>query len=87
MKTTAPEFRLRYIIHAIIYALGFTTPWNHWLHLDTIRIWQYLAAQPYRLGWLSFNAATIAVLVIGTLCALAAALLRYHGPQPISTHP
>ena len=43
MKATALEFRFRYLIHAIIYALGFTTPWNHWLHLDSIRTWQLLA--------------------------------------------
>ena len=76
LKATAPEFRFRFLIHAIIYALGFTTPWNHWLHLDTIRTWQWLAAWPSRSGWLSFQSATIAVLIVGILCALIAAWLR-----------
>ena len=76
LKATAPEFRFRFLIHAIIYALGFTTPWNHWLHLDTIRTWQWIAAWPSRSGWLSFQSATIAVLIVGILCALIAAWLR-----------
>src|SRR5580698_10720473 len=76
LKATAPEFRFRFLIHAIIYALGFTTPWNHWLHLDTIRTWQWIAAWPSRSGWLSFQSATIAVLIVGILCAVIAAWLR-----------
>ena len=76
MKATALEFRFRFIIHAIIYLLGFTTPWNKWLHLDSIRTWQWVAAWPSRSGWLSFQSATIAVLIFGILCALVAASLR-----------
>ncbi len=76
MKASALEFRFRYLIHTIVYVLGFTTPWNIWLHLDTVRTWQWLAAWLSRMGWLSFNAATITVLVLGTLFALAGASLR-----------
>jgi protein-S-isoprenylcysteine O-methyltransferase Ste14 len=76
MKATAFEFRFRFFIHAVIYLLGFTTPWNKWLHLDSIRTWQWLAAIPSRSGWLSFQSATVAVLIFGILCALIAALLR-----------
>jgi protein-S-isoprenylcysteine O-methyltransferase Ste14 len=76
LKASAFEFRFRFLLHAIIYVVGFTAPWNYWLHLDTIRTWQYLAALPSRAGWLSFSAATNAVLILGILCALAAALLR-----------
>ena len=76
MKATAIEFRFRFLIHAVIYALGFTTPWNRWLHLDSIRTWQWLAALPSRAGWLSFQSATVAVLIFGIICALIAAFLR-----------
>jgi len=76
MKATALEFRLRFLIHSVVYTLGFTTPWNRWLHLDTVRTWQWLAAWLSRMGWLSFSAATVAVLVMGTLFALAGAGLR-----------
>jgi protein-S-isoprenylcysteine O-methyltransferase Ste14 len=79
MKASALEFRFRYLIHAIVYGLGFTTPWNIWLHLDTVRTWQWLAAWLSRMGWLSFSAATVTVLVLGTLVALVAALLRTWG--------
>jgi protein-S-isoprenylcysteine O-methyltransferase Ste14 len=76
MKATAFEFRFRFFILAAIYLLGFTTPWNKWLHLDSIRTWQWIAAWPSRSGWLSFQSATIAVLIFGILCALIAASLR-----------
>jgi protein-S-isoprenylcysteine O-methyltransferase Ste14 len=77
MKATALEFRLRYLIHWVIYILGFTAPWDHLLHLDAGRSsWLLLAAWPARNHWLTFSAATIALLLTGALCALAAALLR-----------
>jgi protein-S-isoprenylcysteine O-methyltransferase Ste14 len=76
MKATALEFRLRFLLGVIIYVLGFIAPWNSFLHLDSIRTWQYLAAWPARTGWLGFSAATIAVLILGILCALTGAFLR-----------
>ena len=76
MKATPFEFHLRYLIHTILYVLGFWAPWNYLFHWDTIRTWQLLAAWPARSGWLSFSASTIAVLLLGTLCVFAAALLR-----------
>jgi protein-S-isoprenylcysteine O-methyltransferase Ste14 len=79
MKATALEFRLRFLLGVIIYVLGFIAPWNSLLHLDSIRTWQFLAAWPARSGWIGFSAATIAVLVLGILCALAGAFLRTWG--------
>ena len=79
MKATALEFRLRFLIGVVIYVLGFIAPWNSLLHLDSIRTWQYLAAWPARSGWLSFSSATIMVLVLGILCAVAGAFLRTWG--------
>jgi protein-S-isoprenylcysteine O-methyltransferase Ste14 len=79
MKATALEFRLRFLLGLIIYVLGFIAPWNIFLHLDSIRTWQFLAAWPARTGWLGFSAATIAVLTIGILCALTGAFLRTWG--------
>jgi protein-S-isoprenylcysteine O-methyltransferase Ste14 len=90
MKASALEFRLRFLIHAVIYLLGFTAPWNSLLHLDSIRTWQFLAAWPARSGWISFSATTIAVLILGILCALVAAWLRtwgsaYLGPSVVQS--
>src|ERR1700735_4050564 len=79
MKATALEFRFRFLIHAVIFLLGFTAPWNNWLHLDSIRTWQFLAAWPARSGWIGFSAATILVLVLGIFCASVGAFLRTWG--------
>ena len=79
MRASSLEFRLRYLIHGAIYILGFTTPWNAWLHLDTVRTWQWLAAQLARTGWMNFSTSTIAVLVTAIVVALAGALLRTWG--------
>ena len=77
MKATPLEFRFRYIIHGIIYTLGFTAPWNYFLHLDHDRTaWLLLASWPSSHHWISFTAATIAILIAGILCTLAAASLR-----------
>jgi protein-S-isoprenylcysteine O-methyltransferase Ste14 len=88
MKATPLEFRFRFLILTVIFALGFIAPWNYWLHLDSIRTWQLLAAWPARSGWLSFSTATIVVLLLGIVCALAGALLRtwasaYLGPSVV----
>ncbi len=79
MKATALEFRFRYLIHAVIYVLGFVAPWDRWLHLDTVRTWQWLASWPARLDWMSFSASTNAVLALGVVFALAGAALRTWG--------
>ena len=84
MKASAFEFRFRFFIIAAIYALGFTAPWNYWLHLDSIRTWQLLASWPARSGLLNFSAATIVVLLLGILCAFAGALLRTWGTAYLS---
>ena len=86
MKATPIEFRFRFLILAVIYLLGFVAPWDQWLHLDSIRTWQLVASWPTRAGWLSFNTATIVVLVLGIIWALAGAILRtwataYLGPS------
>jgi protein-S-isoprenylcysteine O-methyltransferase Ste14 len=84
MKATPFEFRFRFLILAVIYVLGFIAPWNYWLHLDSIRTWQLLAAWPARSGWLSFSTATIVVLLLGIVWALKGAFLRTWGTAYLS---
>jgi protein-S-isoprenylcysteine O-methyltransferase Ste14 len=84
MKASALEFRFRFLVFAIIFVLGFAAPWNYWLHLDSIRTWQLLAAWPARSGWISFSTATIIVLLIGIVCALKGAFLRTWGTAYLS---
>jgi protein-S-isoprenylcysteine O-methyltransferase Ste14 len=84
MKATPLEFRFRFFILAAIYLLGFTAPWNYWLHLDSIRTWQLLAAWPARSGWISFSTATIVVLLLGIVWSLKGAFLRTWGTAYLS---
>lgn len=92
MKATPFEFRFRFFIHAIIYCLGFITPWNRWLHLDSAgpnaHVWGTLAAKLSALkpGALGIATAFNLILVAGILFILAAAFLRtwaaaYLGPS------
>src|ERR1700737_1902964 len=76
MKATALDFRFRYLLQLVIYAIGFTAPWNLFLHYDTIRTWQLLAATLARAGWLGFSAATLSVLGAGIALAFVAAAVR-----------
>jgi protein-S-isoprenylcysteine O-methyltransferase Ste14 len=84
MKVMPFEFRFRFFILAAIYVLGFAAPWNYWLHLDSIRTWQIIAAWPARRGWISFSSATIVVLLLGIVCALVGAFLRTWGTAYLS---
>jgi protein-S-isoprenylcysteine O-methyltransferase Ste14 len=88
MKASTLEFRFRFLIIAVIYFLGFAAPWNYWLHVDSIRTWQLLAAWPARSGWIGFSTATILVLLLGILFAFLGAFLRtwataYIGPSVV----
>jgi protein-S-isoprenylcysteine O-methyltransferase Ste14 len=77
MKVTPLEFRLRLFVYLIVYFLGFTAPWERFLHLDRNRtLWLWLASRLGSTHWLSFTAATVIVLIAGILCAVVAASLR-----------
>jgi protein-S-isoprenylcysteine O-methyltransferase Ste14 len=92
MKATPLEFRFRFLILAIIYFLGFVTPWNYWLHLESAgpnaHVWGTLAAKlaMLKLGSLNIATAFNLLLLVGILCALLGAFLRtwataYLGPS------
>jgi protein-S-isoprenylcysteine O-methyltransferase Ste14 len=82
MKATPFEFRFRFLIHAVIYLLGFTVPWNKWLPIDpqgpNAHTWGTLAAKLSALNPAAFNILTVFnnLLILGILFALAAAILR-----------
>ena len=77
MKATTFEFRFRFLIHVVIYVLGFLAPWDRLLgNSSSLSTWLLLAGYVARNGWISFSAATIALLVLGIVCALVAAALR-----------
>lgn len=85
MKATGFEFRFRFLIHFVIILLGFTTPWNRWLHVDSsgpnAHVWGTLAAylSMVKPGALNIATAFNLLLAAGILCALAAAGLRTWG--------
>ena len=82
MKATAFEFRFRFLIHAAIFILAFSVPWDRWLHLDSpgvnAHVWGTLSAHLAMLapGTLSIGSAFNLLLILGGLCALASASLR-----------
>jgi len=79
MKASALIFRFRFLVHVVLFVLGFWTPWDHPVPLAMDRngtTWLQLASWFARNHWLSFTDATIGLLAVGTLCALAGAILR-----------
>ena len=48
MKASSLEFRFRFLIHFVLVLLGFTAPWNQWLHVDSsgpnAHVWGTLSA-------------------------------------------
>jgi len=79
MKATPFEYRFRFALHAVIYALGFTAPWNFWLHLDSsgmqAHVWEYLASKLGHgtLAWFEL------LLIVGIVLAALGAFLRTWG--------
>lgn len=83
MGATEFEYRHRYLLHAVLYALGFVAPWNFWLHLDpagpNAHSWGLLAANLAQLGLGSFAVAFQGLLLLAVGCAVAGAFLRTWG--------
>ncbi|QHN05234.1 isoprenylcysteine carboxylmethyltransferase family protein [Granulicella sp. WH15] len=89
MKASAFEFRIRYLLHLVIYGLGFTAPWNHWLHLDppgpNAHVWGILAATMPKAGIGSIGSAFDVLLGLGIAFALLGAGLRTWGAAYLGT--
>lgn len=79
MGATSVEYRLRFLLHAVIIALGFWAPWCEPLHWTRMTTWLVLASWMSRAGWLSISAATYAVLVVAILLVTLGAWLRVWG--------
>ena len=85
MSATPFEYRFRFWIHALIYILGFTAPWL-FLHslagvpgFTTSSTWLVISTALTKQGWLAFDAATVALLVIALLLTGLGAWLRVWG--------
>jgi protein-S-isoprenylcysteine O-methyltransferase Ste14 len=79
MKATPFEFRFRFIIHAILYTLGFWAPWDLAWHLDptgpNVHTWGLLAAKLTHGTLAGFDF----LLACAILCAALGAFLRIWG--------
>ena len=79
MRASAFEYRFRYILHGVIYILGFWAPWLLGMNVRRDYTWQTgmnaLAAN----GWMTFGAAAILLLSIAIAFAAAGAFLRTWG--------
>jgi len=82
-RATAFEYRFRFILHSVIFLLGFTAPWNYALHTDpsgpNAHLWGVLAADVARLGVGNFTTSFNILLGIGIACAVIGATLRTWG--------
>jgi protein-S-isoprenylcysteine O-methyltransferase Ste14 len=90
MKATRWEYRLRMLVHGVLFALGFGAPWMYlterywpqlaeavkWEHKST---WLVLSSQLARHGWLSFSAAVNALLIVALVFTLLGAWFRVWG--------
>jgi len=79
MKATALEYRFRFIVHAVIFTLGFWAPWCEPLGWTRLRTWLVLSSWLSRTGWLSFVGATNAVLIAAIVFVALGAWLRVWG--------
>ena len=87
-KASSFEYRFRFILHAIIYILGFWSPWLYWgnaLNLTDKSTWLVLSSDLARTGWLGFGESTIAVLVLALILTGLGAWLRTWGTAYVST--
>lgn len=82
MQATRFEYRFRFAIHAIIYTLGFLSPWVYWgnvFGLTAQTTWLNLSALIARSGALNFTAAAMLVLVLALIFTGLGAWMRTWG--------
>ena len=82
-KASEYEYRFRYLLHLVIFVLGFTAPWNNVLHLDppgpNAHVWGLLAVNLTQAGVGSLMAAFNVLLSVAIVLAVAGAFLRTWG--------
>jgi len=82
-KASALEYRFRFLLHVVIYTLGFAAPWDYALHLDptgpNAHLWGSLAVQLSRLGAGDIATAFHLLLEMGIAVAIAGAWFRTWG--------
>jgi protein-S-isoprenylcysteine O-methyltransferase Ste14 len=80
MRASAIEFRLRYVIIAVLITMGFWSPWIEAWGLGQRRsVLAWLALELTRMGVAQFRTAAALAIVTGTLVAALAVVLRVWG--------
>lgn len=85
MKATRFEYRFRFWIHVLIYLLGFLAPWTYWTssnlgtQANAEPLWLELSTLLFRQGWLTYNAAVLALLAAALVFTGLGAWLRVWG--------
>lgn len=83
MKATAFEYRHRYLLHTILYALGIVAPWNYLFHLDpkgaNAHVWGTLAVDLTQIGVPSIAIAFKLLLILAIASATLGGVLRMWG--------
>ena len=79
MRATAPEYRFRFVLHGLIFGLGFWAPWHRSMSVQNHSGWFQLANVLSRPHYQYFANAWNGILVGMVLFALAGAALRVWG--------
>ena len=85
MKASALEYRFRFAIHALLYVLGFWSPWLYLAALADVpgftakSTWLVISSLLAHQGWLTFSAATIGLLILALIFTGLGAWLRVWG--------
>jgi protein-S-isoprenylcysteine O-methyltransferase Ste14 len=82
MQATRFEYRFRFALHALIYLLGFLSPWlffGNVLNLESRSTWLVMSSWLARMGWLTFPGAVVALMGIALVLTGSAAWLRVWG--------
>jgi protein-S-isoprenylcysteine O-methyltransferase Ste14 len=90
MRATALEYRFRFAIHAVLFALGLFSPWAAPLGWTMKSSWLILSTVIARQGWLPFTSASFAILFYVLLMTGLGAWLRvwgaaYLGPSVVQS--
>src|SRR5579875_728986 len=79
MRATKIEYRLRFLLHGLIFWIGFWCPWIDHNSLAAKSTWLTLASLFARHGWLTFFTATDLVLSVALVFLVLAAWFRVWG--------
>jgi protein-S-isoprenylcysteine O-methyltransferase Ste14 len=79
MRASKYEYKFRFLLHGLIYGIGFWCPWIDHNSMAAKSTWLTIAQTFASHGWLHFFAATDAVLVVALVLTGLGALLRVWG--------